>query len=185
LRGVAAIESRQSLNSPRAPKLAAAHKKGQELGAQMVDAMDEWFTKGLTPYRELVLNNLRDGLQGYEHVEDIPPSYFVRSALADCYEALTARQPMVKTKTYEVLDEWVQVSDIMEMRAHFDQLVEKRLADFHADIRVEALCSMTESIPNLVEAEKQWRQQNPELSRTYPAVDDPNYKSDGRQVLPF
>jgi hypothetical protein len=167
------------------PKVAAARKKGEELGAQMGEAVDEWFTKGLTPYRELVLNNLRDGLQGYEQPADIPPSYFVRGALADCYDALTSRKEMVKTKTYEVLDEWVQVSDIMEMRAHFDQLIEKRLADFDANLRVEALSTMTENIPHLVEAEKSWRQQNPELSRTYPAVDDPNYKSDGRNVMPF
>lgn len=167
------------------PTVAAAYKKGEEIGAQMADAINEWFTKGLTPYREFVLQNLRDTLQGYEHVKEIPPSYFVRSALADCYEALSERQPMVRTKTYEALKDWVEVSDIMEMRATFDQMLDKRLAGYDAELRVEALSTMTDSVPNLVAAEKYWRQQNPELSRAYPSVDDPNYKSDGRQVLPF
>lgn len=167
------------------PKVAAAYRKGQELGAQMSEAVDNWFTNGLRPYRQVMLDGLRESLRGYDQVQNVPPAYFVRAKLADFYDAVTERQPQVKRKTFEVLQEWLEVSDIMEMRSSFEQLIEKRLSDFQVHLRLEGLEAMTENVPHLVEADKLWRATNPELSLRYPPVGDPNYKDDDRNVMPF
>lgn len=167
------------------PKTEAAYKKGQELGAQMSEAVDNWFSNGLKPYREFMLGKLRESLVGYASPLEIPPGYFVRSKLADFYEAVTETSPKVQTKTFEALNEWLEVSDVMDMRRDFEQLLMKRLGDFDASLRVEALEVMTDAVPRLVEAEKHWRTANPELSLRYPSADDPNFKGDGRNVMPF
>ena len=153
-------------------KLTEGEQKALDMGRQFFDDIDRAFEEFLeyrfTPVQKNYLDILRGRFQEALHGENAPPLTLARIEYKIFLEQLDDMRPKMAEEIYTHMENCVKVADEVGVRSEVDYYFEQRIEQFATDLSMEGLNLLDEYSVPITDAEKKWRQENPERAAEFP-----------------
>jgi hypothetical protein len=153
------------------PELEKAYEMGRKMSEDMCRALDSFISQRFLGLKERYIGVFQDGLNSAKSSTIYSPIITGRVDFQLFCENIEKLKSTMTNEINEYMVEWSELSVVMEMESHMNELIERTVKNITEDIFFAGVSVFLDNADELKDADDAWRQANPELAAEQPLDD--------------